>query len=195
MKKIIYPLILWSFVTSCGVKRLGVQDYINYHSTHREDYSVKTNLTSSSATLTYYPLDYFLAESYLDSVPAKELKELKANEQKKENTAFTLQFDFNKGSLLAQSNVPKEQQMKFYAVNFKHNISAVTSANDTIPCTNYIFEANGNFGNSARFDFEIPVKKESIHKILIYNPYLPDSIIEFDGSKYATTTYPELKIK
>ena len=195
MHRLLFIFFILVFITSCGVEKMKVQDYLNYYSTHENDYSVNVNFSSNSASLVYCPLDYILAESLLDSIPVKELKALKTEEGKKSNTAFSLKFRFSKGSLLAQSRAPKEDQMKFYAVDFKHFINAITYANDTIPCTNYIFEANGNFGNTAQFNFEIPLKLESIHKIIIRNPYLSDSLIEFDASKYANATYPELKIK
>ena len=194
MKKL-HLFFLLALTTSCGVEKLKAREYLDYYSTHEADYSVKANFSSNSASLVYCPLDYILAESFMDSVPVKELKQLKTEEGKKSNTAFSLKLQFSRGSLLAQSKAPKDEQMKFYAVGFKHFIKAITSTNDTIPCSNYIFEANGNFGNTAQFNFEIPLKLTSISKIVIHNPYLSDSLIEFDANKYSNTTYPELKIK
>ncbi len=193
LKQILYILTLL-LITSCGVQHLTATEYLDYCVEHESEFTSSGSYSNVSGKLIWYPADRFLAQAQVDGTDIGELKSVKKEISKKVNTSFALNLSFNTGNLLTQTNASSTEQMRFYAVDFKNNIKAVTSSSDTISCTNYVFESNGNIGGRAHFDFDFPANITTLQKVILYSPYLKDSVMEFTTTGY-TTKHPELKIK
>lgn len=194
MRVFFYFILFAGILTACKVVRLPAAEYLDYVFEHESDFTVSVQSSDSKVSLIYSPFDETLANAQLSGVAVDELKAARKDQTEQKNSAFVLKYEFKSGGLLAQSKAPSAEQMKFYAVDFKQHIVAITANQDTLKCTNYIFEANGNFGNVAYFNFDFNERLDQLKKIQIQSPYLTDSILEFVTEKY-NTNYPELKIK
>lgn len=193
LKHTFYTLTLL-LITSCGVERLTATEYLDYCIEHESEFTVSGTYSAVTGKLIWYPADHFLAQAQVDGTEVKELKAFKKEITENANSSFALNLSFNSGNLLNQTAVSSTEQMRFYAVDFKNNIKAITATNDTISCTNYIFESNGNIGGRAHFDFDFPANITAIQKVMLYSPYLKDSIMEFTTTTY-TTNPPVLILK
>ncbi len=185
-------IALLSLLLSCGTKRLTASEYLEFYSSKKDSFTTTRDLTSMVCQIKYVPVEYFAARSYLEGVPAAELKEELSADRK--ISSYSMKLTFKNGNLYNQLNKPASEQMKFYAVDFKNTIKAVLINNDTVQSSNYLFESASSIGNQAYFEFEIGSKVNQIQKFLFYTPYLKDSIIEIEVQN-TSLKLPELKLK
>lgn len=192
MKNILFyiPLIV---VASCTVGRLTSAQYVKYYTENRPKFELSQEESSLTAKLRLQPIEYFAAKSELDGMEASELKEFLKNSPK-ELSSFALQLNFNTGNLFNQDKLESSDKMRFYAVDFKKYIKAIDISGDTLPCSNYIYQATSTIGNGAYFEFDIPANINRIEKVFFYSPYIKDSLIEMN-TKILRTKHPELKLK
>jgi len=196
MKNIIIYGIILGFLASCSdVKKLTAPEYLNYVVEHESEFKVTNSANGVKYNVVYTTLDELMAEQMTDETTDLEsLKKIRVEEKKSPNAMFQLCIEVQSGTLFTQHKEDPSVQMKYYAVEFKKSIKAVTSVNDTIDCQNYIFQSNAGFGTKSYMDFQFATGISSITKILINPQYLTESVIEIDLTPLKHT-YPELIIK
>lgn len=188
-----YLIIILTVVSlyACS-KKFSPAEYLEYVNTHENEFEI-TQKTTNKYVLSYIPVDQLLAENTA-SFSVEELKAEKKNAQEKPVSFFEFKIEVPAGNLFTQNNAPKSEQMAFYSVEFGKRIFAITTLHDTLPCSNYIFQANAGFGNTSYFEFEVSKPLEAIQSIILSSYYLKDTLIniELDGLKHP---YPILKLK
>jgi len=192
LKPFLYILLI-SMIACCGV-RLSAGQYADYVVEHKSELMVSGNQQSIQYQLTYVPIEQLYANALLEGSDPKELRELKKTDKTRPGTSFSLMIDVGSGTLFSRNSENASVQMKYYALEFKNSIKAITTKKDTIDCQGFIFQANAGFGNKSYFNFDFPGSITNLKKVILHSIYLSDSIVELDLSPLHKN-YPELIIK
>ncbi len=145
--------------------KLSPKDYMAYIERTKTERTDSVSFEMMDLKLIQSPIEYFVAASLVEgSITSKEAKKLL--KEKSEVTFFGMLVQTKEGGLLDQGSWSRSEQMKYYAVNFKNTLMAVTTKGDTLSCQNFIFQAGASFGNYAYFEFEIPKKGQEIKEII-----------------------------
>lgn len=185
-------LVLSLFCLSCSRNLLSPKDYVLYIEHSKKERSDSATLGGLSMRLTCTPLEYYLANGILDeSIEAKSIQ--KSTIEKEKISFFNLSIRGSEKSLFESSTWDATSQMLYYSNKFKNDILAIAVNGDTIPCQNYLFQAESSIGKSNYFEFEFPIKRNELKSINITFKSLNNQSIKIDIKK-ESNNQPKLKL-
>lgn len=189
--KLVYLTILFFLFSSCS-RKLSAAEYLAFCDTHPEAFESSIDL-KNKYELKYTPVEMRIAEFNGDYTSKEIKKELEINKNKNVSY-FNFSITVPTGNLFNQTNRSTAEQMLYYSTAFKKDIVGIQMNNDTILCTELVFQANAGFGNTSYFELEFPSNIQSLKELRITSKMLKDSIIKLD-LKTLHHSYPKLKIK
>lgn len=189
MKLTIIAFLVCGFFVSC-TQQLSPAKYLEYAEKNPAEFTLETGETVNYS-VTYSPVEYIVAqnaEAFSKQDAKEELKKMKGMAV----SSFELRIKVPTGNLFSQNRADKSEQMEYYSAAFKKNIKAITTDADTLDCSGFFFQANGGFGTTSYFSFEIPNKIGQLKELIIESTYLGEKVT-LDLTSF-NHPYPKLRI-
>lgn len=175
MRSVALIISLSLSVFSWTQSKLLPTEYVQYIINTKNQRTDSVSFDKMDVKLVQTPIEYYVASAFLEgAITQKEAK--KMLKEKQTVTFFGMLIQTKEGGLFDQSSWTRSDQMKFYSIDFKSKVKAISTKGDTVDCQNFIFQAGAAFGNYAYFEFEIPLVENEIKELIFLAQPIQNSI-------------------
>lgn len=164
MQRTLFIYIIFTYILcGCGPKRLSREDYSHYVSDKSNGLTKSASVGNTTITVSYRPTDLWVHQE-LNHVSATKRQITSAREKYSASLYFVLSFSTDSKETLHQSTGQQYsdlvQTLSFHMSDY---VSLTTSANDTIPVSDFML--NRTYGIGGSTDLLFVFNKEKINNI------------------------------